>query len=473
MPIRSAVFSLALAMVLPASVAQGKPKLEFAYVVLGTQGAVARAVYTDATTCPSLALASQSGKSTQPMSVRALPQSADPSGKKPAFPVLVCELLIPSGTTGAEIDKLRLPLPPDTLAAVAVIGDTGCRLKADKDADHDDEGTFQDCDSKSAWPFSTLAKNVAKRKPQLLVHVGDYIYRESPCPKGDKGCKGSPYGDNWDTWKADFFKPAAPLLAAAPWIATRGNHEICARAGDGFMLFLDPTLATDQKPPACGALLDPLTVTVGGQQFIMLDSSNAPDECPDSGCDTEDQQRARVPEARMQRQGLCGPVRRDAAGERRLAGEPSPGVGLQEQEPAECDAAGRARPMERQAAARFHARGRRPHPHLGNAELRGQTLTAIRHRQWRHVARARHQGQAQRQGNRRNNGDLQQIREQMGLHDLHAEQEASRELEGDLLLDQGQRQVRLQRHADRSVVPLIGGPAFFGVDGETWRAPTP
>ena len=136
----------------------------------------------------------------------------------------------------------------------------------------------------------------------------------------------------------------------------------------------------------------------------------------------EDQQRARVPEARMQRQGLCGPVRRDA-GERRLAGEPSPGVGLQEQEPAECDAAGRARPMERQAAARFHARGRRPHPHLGNAELRGQTLTAIRHRQWRHVARARHQGQAQRQGNRRDNGDLQQIREQMGLHDLHAEQE--------------------------------------------------
>ena len=40
-------------MVLPASVAQGKSKLEFAYVVLGAQGAVARAVYTDATTCPS------------------------------------------------------------------------------------------------------------------------------------------------------------------------------------------------------------------------------------------------------------------------------------------------------------------------------------------------------------------------------------------------------------------------------------
>ena len=234
------------------------------------------------------------------MSVRALPQSA---GRRQE-----------AGLSGAGV-RVADPLwhdrrgrsascacrcRPDTLAAVAVIGDTGCRLKADKDTDHDDEGKFQDCDSKSDWPFSTLAKNVAKRKPQLLVHVGDYIYRESPCPKGDKGCKGSPYGDNWDTWKADFFKPAAPLLAAAPWIATRGNHEICARAGDGFMLFLDPTLATDQKPPACSALLDPLTVTVGSQQFIMLEfeqraatsartagatskTSNAP-ECPKPGC---------------------------------------------------------------------------------------------------------------------------------------------------------------------------------------------
>ena len=87
MPVRSPVFALALAIMLPASVAQGKSKLEFAYVVLGSQGAVARAVYTDATTCPSLALSAQSGKSTQPMIVRALPQSGDASDKKPAFPV--------------------------------------------------------------------------------------------------------------------------------------------------------------------------------------------------------------------------------------------------------------------------------------------------------------------------------------------------------------------------------------------------
>src|SRR6185295_5367987 len=123
----------------------------------------------------------------------------------------------------------------------------------------------------SKWPVSTLAASAAKRKPQLLVHVGDYIYRET----------GS-WGDNWDTWNADFFTPAKQLLEAAPWIATRGNHEICCRAGQGFMLFLGATLAQDQKPPACKDLLDPVNVSAGGQQFVVLDSTFAPDDLPAS-----------------------------------------------------------------------------------------------------------------------------------------------------------------------------------------------
>ena len=265
-----------LALLAPTPAPAKSAKLEAAYVVLGPQGPVARAVYKDAKDCPSVTL----DGTAQPMSVRMLPQT----GKKAAFPVLVCELPIPSGTQSAALGKQALPLPPATLDSVAVIGDTGCRLKADpskaRDKDQEEDGKFQDCDKKSKWPFSLLATSVAKQKPQLLVHVGDYIYRESPCPKGDAGCKGSPYGDNWDTWKADFFKPATPLLAAAPWIATRGNHEICERAGDGFMLFLDPTPAQNQTPPACVDLIPQFAVTVGGRQFIMLDSSNAPDDCP-------------------------------------------------------------------------------------------------------------------------------------------------------------------------------------------------
>ena len=58
-----------------------------------------------------------------------------------------------------------------------------------------------------------------------------------------QGCAGSPWGDNWTTWQADFFTPAAPLLAAAPIVLVRGNHEDCDRAGPGFLLLMGPGVA--------------------------------------------------------------------------------------------------------------------------------------------------------------------------------------------------------------------------------------
>jgi Calcineurin-like phosphoesterase len=122
---------------------------------------------------------------------------------------------------------------------------------------------------------------VAAAKPDLVIHVGDYVYRESACPPRDQGCKGSPYGDDWATWKADFFAPAAPALLAAPWIVVRGNHEICKRAGAGYFRLLDPAPATSAPP--CAELIRHYTVTLAGQSFIVLDSSNAADTCP---CDT-------------------------------------------------------------------------------------------------------------------------------------------------------------------------------------------
>ena len=79
-------------------------------------------------------------------------------------------------------------------------------------------------------PFAALATAAAALKPDLVIHLGDYLYRETPCPASFAGCAGSPYGDNWAAWNADFFVPGAPLLAAAPWIVIRGNHEDCARA---------------------------------------------------------------------------------------------------------------------------------------------------------------------------------------------------------------------------------------------------
>lgn len=256
MPVRHSAalaLTLVIAAPVPAHAKSGAP--DYTYVVLGVKGSIARAIYSEATECPPI---KADGKD-EPMTAR--------RGDQTAFPVLVCEFEVLPHTAKLELNGKKLPLPPSKLQSVAVIGDTGCRMK-DDDADEDTDD-FQDCDKVSKWPFSQLAASVAKRKPQVLVHVGDYIYREV-----------APYGDNWDTWKLDFFKPAKPLLEAAPWIATRGNHEICCRAGQGFMLFLDTTPTQDQKPAACRDLLDPVTVMVGGQQFTVLDSTFAPDELP-------------------------------------------------------------------------------------------------------------------------------------------------------------------------------------------------
>ena len=107
-----------------------------------------------------------------------------------------------------------------------------------------------------------------------------------PCPKGDRGCKGSPFGDDWPAWQADFFKPAAALLAAAPWIAARGNHEICERAGAGYFRFLDPSLAKNGSPPACTDLTPVYTAMVGDRSFIVMDTSNAGDRCRNGECDS-------------------------------------------------------------------------------------------------------------------------------------------------------------------------------------------
>ena len=290
MPVRiaaSSLIGLALATLATSAAAQSPP----AYVVLGGQGALARAIVPAGTTgvapqCPTIVV----DGAAQAMRVRAQPDRD--------FPILVCEYALPAAAASAAVGGQALPLPK-TADSIAVFGDTGCRLKAakppagkpatvshDADDEDDDSGKFQDCNDPSSWPFAPISAMIAKAKPDLVIHVGDYLYRESPCPAGDKGCQGSPYGDNWVTWAADFFTPAAPLLQAAPWIVTRGNHEICKRAGPGYARLLDPTPATGQGPPACVDLIDPYTVTVGNRAFIMLDSSDAADECPQSGCDS-------------------------------------------------------------------------------------------------------------------------------------------------------------------------------------------
>ncbi len=225
-----------------------------AWVEVGPDSKVlARVVIAESSECPAMKI---DGASPVRMQVRApVPKNFQP----------VCEFEIPAGAKRAMAGVQNLVLPSDNPAKVAVIGDTGCRLKGDR---------IQACNDPDVWPFAQVAATTASQRPQLVIHVGDYLYRETPCPPNGKSeCGGSPNGDNWDTWSADFFTPASPLLAAAPWAFSRGNHESCARAWRGWFYYLDPR----PFPEACPDFSEPWLARLGTFQLLMVDTSAAND----------------------------------------------------------------------------------------------------------------------------------------------------------------------------------------------------
>jgi hypothetical protein len=243
--------------------------------------------------CPNIVLnAAQDGGTTQQMNVRApatlsLPlRSTIVTPNKPSFfPVTSCEFQLPPGTTSATVGTHTLPMPKPNPQTIVVIGDTGCRLE------QGNPFALQACNDPTQWPFATIAQLAAAQAPDLVLHVGDYQYRESECPAGSNtvtGCGGSPWGYGWDTWEADLFTPGAPLLAAAPWVVVRGNHEMCNRAGQGWYRFLDtnPFDSTDvhtcdnatYDPAANGGNFNnPYLVAINSvTQLVVFDSANAP-----------------------------------------------------------------------------------------------------------------------------------------------------------------------------------------------------
>lgn len=184
----------------------------------------------------------------------------------PEFPVIACEAIVPFGATTASVRDVALPLPNGPLERIAVIGDTGCRL-----SDYDKK--FQNCNDPAEWPLAQVATSVAAWQPDLIIHVGDYLYRESPCPGDMPGCAGSPSGDNWETWNADFLQPAAPLFTAAPLVVMRGNHETCARNPEGWFRYFDPRAYQSH----CQTYTDPYIVPLNGVTLAALDSAEASD----------------------------------------------------------------------------------------------------------------------------------------------------------------------------------------------------
>jgi hypothetical protein len=251
-----------------------QPAPEAAYVVLGENGAPVARVLTTAASCPAITLDGQG----VPMAVRvpSSPIVQRAARKDKLVPqssaILTCEAPVPGGTRQASVAGQALPLPKQQLERIVVIGDTGCRLNKNE---------AQDCNDPKAYPFATIAEAAARFGPDLVLHVGDYHYREDPCPAGRAGCAGSPFGYTWDVWNADFFTPARALLRAAPWVLARGNHESCVRAGQGYWRFIDPRpLAprrdcNDPADDAVGDYSDPYAVPLGGgAQLIVFDTAN-------------------------------------------------------------------------------------------------------------------------------------------------------------------------------------------------------
>jgi len=268
----AATFALALA-----GTAQAADAAPSAFVVLGDGGrAIARAITTDAA-CPAIEVDGEARAMTVRAAAATVPQrttKSKPEETKPsAYPVTVCEFALPQGAKAAAVAGHRLPMPVAEPKRIVVIGDTGCRIKsADKAA--------QACNDAGEYPFARVAAAAAAWKPDMVIHVGDYLYRENPCPEGVQGCEGSAWGYGWDAWNADFFTPGAALLAAAPWSAARGNHESCDRAGQGWWRFIEPrplVAGRDCNDPAndkIGDYDDPYAVPLGGgAQLIMIDSS--------------------------------------------------------------------------------------------------------------------------------------------------------------------------------------------------------
>jgi len=223
------------------------------WIELGENEQSIARVITESTSCPSIKIDRESYL----MQIRVNPSDE--------FPVLICEFNIPVKSKSVQINGKKMPLPKQNPTRIAVIGDTGCRIKGK---------WVQSCNDPNQWPFQKLIESVANWNPDLVIHVGDYVYRQTPCPKDNKGCFGSAAGDFWQAWQDDFFSPADKLLRTSPWLFARGNHELCNKAGKGWFNFMYPR----RQPEQCEDFTDPYSVSLGDFDILVMDSAIADDD---------------------------------------------------------------------------------------------------------------------------------------------------------------------------------------------------
>ncbi|MCR9086605.1 MAG: metallophosphoesterase [Rhodobacteraceae bacterium] len=258
-----------IAALLAGSATGAQADLLYAWSQYDRDGApVARAIMEAGDACP--LLAASTGR------IRLEPRAESPP---PGFAeVTVCEGLIPEEASSASIEDLAIPMPSVAPQTIVVLGDTGCRVKG---------SDVQNCTGEGiglAWNFAGIAAAAAEEAPELVIHVGDFHYREYTAACG-ANCDPANLGFTWQSWKVDFFEPAKPLLAAAPWIPLRGNHEDCTRAWRGWFYFFDPGPVPEGPwPAACPSAemgedhpdwfyTGPYAIEFGAQRAVVMDTS--------------------------------------------------------------------------------------------------------------------------------------------------------------------------------------------------------
>ncbi|SBT45201.1 metallophosphoesterase family protein [Micromonospora auratinigra] len=294
------------------------PRDAWAWTQLTPEGTQVRFA-TPATDCPFLTI------TTGTQSVRRRMVLESTVGLFPST-ATVCTRLVPPAATAAQIDVRTSPAPvrPDVNgvvplpnwtqpgasvvrpASIAEIGDTGCRIPA--------VGPAQICTGQpDNWPLQRVATNAATSPvpPNLVVHTGDYIYRtrpeQQPAPLcGGPGTSTSPH--TWGCLVTDFFEPAQALLARAPFVFVRGNHETCGRSGEVWFRYLAPT----PNPNACAATppedySPPVRIDAGTLRLLLMDTSCAGDDQPVATCATSQRVPTYTAEFERVNTSLVGP----------------------------------------------------------------------------------------------------------------------------------------------------------------------
>ena len=200
------------------------------------------------------------------MDVRALPDEG-------VFDDIVCEKVLPPSykirtirAAGRKFPDLHIKNGREKLK-VAVLGDTGCRVSST---------IQQDCKSEDGWVLGKVLRGVASHNADIVIHVGDYLYREVSCGDESK-CDVDVFGDNAKTWAADWLALMQLISEKHVFVFARGNHEDCKRSYRGWFRYLD-AYSISEKGAACenvlpSWVLDFAKWNMGNVAIYVYDSS--------------------------------------------------------------------------------------------------------------------------------------------------------------------------------------------------------